>query len=246
MEIFIIIIVFFVFRWCFHFYNNSRPLEPKEIHQLAKARQWDRFLSRYGFTQWEQEVSTSEKKAMRSTGEFVRCDLDYRTAPAWVAAMLKYKKHEWIVIGFICSFRVKMLWWNKGPDNTKVWSYLSDDDLDAIIEELKPDAIAFFHNHPNPNPGVYSTNQPSQQDLRSAAHFKNQIVSKNRVGFLDFICERGVPHLYYAAFPDREVPIKPITQQIQVINGTGIFVNYRLRKELRRSSISSLPVNPYI
>ena len=109
MEVLLVIVFLLVLIWCWDVYNNCHLLEPDEVRKLAKARQRSRALSRYEFIQLEQRVTPSQKKAMRSDGQFVRCDLDYNAAPAWVAAMLKYKKHEWIVMGFIRSFRVKML-----------------------------------------------------------------------------------------------------------------------------------------
>ena len=222
MEEFILVIaVVWILIWFLGVYGDRHPLEPKEVHRLAKVRQRNLGLSKYQFSQQQRRVNAKQKKAMRAGGEFVQCDLDYKTAPAWVAAMLKYKKHEWVVIGFICSFRVKALWWNKGPNRNKVRPFLSGYALDSAIDSLNPDAIAILHNHPNPNPGMYVMNRPSQQDLRSAEYFKNQVVSKNNVSLLEFVCERGVPHLYFAAFPDREIPIQPITEQIQAVNGTS-------------------------
>lgn len=80
--------------WCLRVYSNRHPLEPEEVIQLARARQRTQALSKYQFSQKELRVSLRQKKAMRAKGEFVRCDLNYKAAPAWVAAMLKYKKHE--------------------------------------------------------------------------------------------------------------------------------------------------------
>ena len=234
MEGVLAIVVLIVLIWGWDVYKNRHPLEPEEVRRLAKARQRIQALSKYAFIRSEQRVNPNQKKAMRPKGQFVRCDLNYNMAPAWIAAMLKYKKHEWIVIGFICSFRVRMLWWNKGPNRATVWSFLSGRNLDAVIEKLKPDAIAVLHNHPNPNPGAYSMYRPSDQDLKSAANLQNEIVSKHNVSLLEFVCERGVPYLYYAAFPNREVPLQPIMQQIQVLNGARTMANYKLRKELRR------------
>ena len=235
MEVLLAIVVLIALIWCWDLYHNSHPLAPDEVRRLAKARQRAQALSKYVFVQSDQRVIASQKKAMRSEGQFVRCDLNYKTAPAWVAVMLKYKKHKWIVIGFVRSFRVRMLWWNKGPNRATVRPFLFGQKLDAAIEKLKPDAIAVLHNHPNPDPRVYSMSRASGQDLRSAAYLQNQIASKHNISLLEFVCERSVPYLFYAAFPDREVPIEPITQQIRILNGTTILANYRLRRELRRS-----------
>ncbi len=78
-------------------------------------------------------------------------------------------------------------------------------------------------------------NIPSEADLRSAGFYGAEF-SKHDISLLECICERGVPHLYYASFSDSIVPIKPITEEIMRINGTGIFENYSLRKELKRGT----------
>ena len=75
---------------------------------------------------------------MRSGGEFVDCDFHYREMPSRVASLLKFKKHEWIVVAFISSLLVRRLWWNKGPGRTQVRSFslrlTADKDGDVIRE----------------------------------------------------------------------------------------------------------------
>jgi hypothetical protein len=178
-------------------------------------------------------AGAAEKKAMKAEGHFVGCDLSYRDVPARIAGLLKYKKHEWIVIAFINSYHVRHLWWNKGPDGTKVWSFLQDHSLKAAIHSFTPDAIAILHNHPNPDPSRYRMNIPSEQDFRHAQFYDGEF-SKHGISLLEFICERGAPHLYYASFAGSVGLIDPVIDEIEQINGTGILNNYSLRKELRR------------
>jgi hypothetical protein len=197
--------------------------------------QRNRALWKFDFSTRPQPADVAEKKAMKSLGEFVSCDLGYRDAPARIAGLLKYKKHEWIVIAFINSFHVRHLWWNKGPDGTRVWSFLRDHSMKAAIRTLRPDSIAILHNHPNPNPSRYRMNIPSEADIRASGFHDNEF-SKHGISLLEFICERGGPHLYYASFADSVVPVKPITDEIQKVNGTGILKNYSLRKELKQTT----------
>ncbi|MGO8928322.1 MAG: hypothetical protein ACLQU3_15750 [Limisphaerales bacterium] len=219
--------------WAIDVYRHRHPLNNEEILSLSRKRQRNRALSVFDFSTIEQPADAAEKKAMRGQGEFVGCDLPYRDAPARIAGLLKYKKHEWIVIAFINSLHVRHLWWNKGPDGRMVWSFLADRALMAAIESLKPDSIAILHNHPNPDPSYYQMNIPSEADLRSAG-FRDGAFSDRSISLLEFICERGVPHLYYASFAESVVPIDLITHEVQGANGTGILDNYRLRKELKR------------
>lgn len=229
------VVAFVVVIWAVDVYRNRHPLNNQEILALSRKRQRNRSLSKFEFSTMQRPADAAEKKAMRSQGEFVDCNLAYRDAPVRIAGLLKYKKHEWIVIAFINSFHIPRLWWNKGPDGMRVWSFLRDHSLKAAIRSFRPDAIAIFHNHPNSDPSRYRVNIPSEADLRSAGFYDIES-SKHGSSLLEFICERGVPHLYYASFDESVVPIDPITDEVQKVNGIGILKNYFLRKELKRST----------
>ena len=71
-------------------------------------------------------------------------------------------------------------------------------------------------------------NLPSKAALRSA-DFYDEKFSQEGISLLEFICERGVPYLYYASFTDSVVPVTPIVDEILKVNGTGIFKNYSLQ-----------------
>ncbi len=221
--------------WGVDVFRHRHPLESDEVLTLSRKRQRNRSLWKYKFSTMQRPADPAEKKAMKRHGEFVSCDLGYSDAPASIAGLLKYKKHEWIVIAFINSFHVRHLWWNKGPDRTMVWSFLRDHSLKNAIRSLRPDSIAILHNHPNPNPSRYRMTIPSDADLRSAGFYNTEFV-KHSISLLEFICERGVPHLYYASFDDSVVPIESITDEICQVNGKGLFKNYSLRKELKQTT----------
>jgi hypothetical protein len=210
---------------------NRHPLNAQEVRKLAEKRRRSRALSEFGFLRCQMLAHPEDKKAMNALGEFVVCDFDYEKTPSRVAGLLKYKKHEWIVFAFIREKRVTRLWWNKGPDGTMVWPFLHGQALEKAIESLKPDALAILHNHPNPNPTRYCLKRPSETDLNSAASLHRRLAT-HRITLLEFICERGVPHLYYAAFPDHLVPVEPILTEIHNLRGIKLFKNYSLRKAL--------------
>jgi hypothetical protein len=136
-------------------FRNRHPLTREEAICLASKRRRTRQLQEFQFCVEPRPANSVEKKAMKSTGEFVSCDLDYYDAPSRVAGLLKYKKHEWIVFAFISRRRVVRLWWNKGPDGTRVWPLLGVDTLKALVRSLALDAIAVLHNHPNPGLPVF-------------------------------------------------------------------------------------------
>ncbi len=221
--------------WVIDVALNSKPLSRQEVQTLSRKRQRSRALSKFHFSSVPQPATAEEKKAMRSEGEFIGCDVRFTDLPARVAGLLKYKKHEWIVVAFVRSFRASMLWWNKGPDRYTVASFLEMGSLLDATRTFRSDTIVVFHNHPNPNPSMYRMDGPSGQDLRSASNY-DRVLANHSVSLLEFVCERGIPHLYYASFSDSAAPMGPILDEIKNLNGTGILKNYFLRKELRRKN----------
>jgi hypothetical protein len=234
MLYFVIAIVGFVILcWGVDLYRNRHPLNAEESFRLAEKYRRNRALGQYSFWRTQTKATPEEKKVMRPNGEFVSWDCPYHVSPSKIAGLLKYKKHEWIVFAFVKDKRVIRLWWNKGPDGTMVWPVVREDVFYDAIEVNKPDVLLRLHNHPNGNPSRYSANIPSGADLNSAAHYHSKLMSK-QITFLDFICERGTPYLYYAAFPNNQFPLQPLLADIGKVNGSSFFKNYSLRKTLAR------------
>lgn len=98
------VVLFLFIRWVIDVYRHRDPLDEFEILRLSRKRQRSRAFAKYDFSTESQVADPAEKKAMKSQGEFMRCDLDYRSAPARIAGLLKYKKHEWVVFGLIVGF----------------------------------------------------------------------------------------------------------------------------------------------
>lgn len=213
--------------------RNRHPLDAEEIEALARKRQRKAGVRLFAFSTAPLPADPADKRAMRGAGEFVWCDAPFWQTPAWIAGLLKYKKHEWVVIAFVSACRVRLLWWNKGPDGTRVWSLLDDHTLVRLVRQLDADAVAWFHNHPNPDPRLYWMLAPSDADLESAAS-RAAMLDELGVSLLDFVCERGVPHLYFARVGELTVPTRPIVREIERANGRSVFRNWLLRRGLRR------------
>lgn len=192
-------------------------------------------LKAYAFSRAPRIADPSEK-AMKGSGQFVRCNLSCSEMPSVVSGMLKYKKHEWVVIVFIRNFHAEYLWWNKGSDGRSVSPRLTGGYLENSIKLHKPDTLAILHNHPNPNPSRYRTNLPSAQDLRSA-EFMASSLSKVGISLIEFVCERGIPHLYDAFLNSDLSPLDVHIERINGLNGVRIFANVELRRELARRTL---------
>ena len=72
-------------------FRFRHPLTQEEVGRLAAKRRRNRQLQEYHFCIQPRPANPDEKKAMKSSGEFVACDLDYYESPSRVAGLLKYK-----------------------------------------------------------------------------------------------------------------------------------------------------------
>ena len=75
--------------WLADFCQNCHPLERMEIGALAEQRRRDRAIAKFSFSSMEQPADPYEKKAMKSEGQFVSCNLEFYDAPARIAGLLK-------------------------------------------------------------------------------------------------------------------------------------------------------------
>lgn len=217
--------------------NHRHPLIEQEIVKLSKKRQRNNELKEYAYSKNALKANPAVKKSMKVNGQLLESDINYYISPSYIAGLLKSKKHEWIVLAFIKSKKVKYIWWNKGPNGNTVWSKLDKNTLKSAISISQPDTIAILHNHPNPNPSRYRVNEPSHQDLISAEYYDTEF-AKHHINLLEFVCERGIPFLFYASFYHYIIPLQPIISEITKINGKNIFKNYSLRKELKKRTLA--------
>jgi len=231
LVILLVLIALLFLEWALDVFKNRHPLNPEEVLELARIKQWRHLLAVHAFSSIPVAADPSKKKAMKASGQFVRCDLGFSQLPSSIAGLLKYKKHEWVVLVFVKDLHAQYLWWNKGQDGKSVSPHLRGGYLDNALRFHKPDMVVRLHNHPNPDPSKYRVNQPSSQDLKSAEYF-SRLLSQQGIAFMDFVCERGVPYLYYAFLSTRSAPIDGFIKDISKINDSGIFANAGLRREL--------------
>lgn len=227
--------------WALDVFKNRHPLNPEEVLELARIKQWRHLLAVHAFSSIPVIADASKKKAMKASGQFVRCDLRFTQLPSTIAGLLKYKKHEWVVLAFVKDLHAEYLWWNKGQDGKSVSPHLRGGYLDNALRLHQPDTVVRLHNHPNPDPSKYRVNQPSSQDIKSAEYL-SKLLSEQGISFMDFVCERGVPYLYYAFLSSGSAPIERFIKDIASINDSGFFANVGLRRELSMRIAQSVNV----
>lgn len=213
------------------FFYISRPLTNEEVAALASIRRIKGIRAYYSFDNREYTANPSFKKMMNPNGQMYVVNDPLWKFPAIAAALLKGKKHEWIIIGFEKNKRIHKMWTNKGYNNSSVDILFSPEQLVDIAKEDDYCSVLIFHNHPNSNPNRYDCSMASNQDMSTARKFAKTLNAKG-INLLEFICERGQHYEYYLSSANSFMPIESYLKNIRENNGVSRFNNLELQIEL--------------
>jgi hypothetical protein len=209
---------------------NLRPLNDTEVIKLAIKRRQKALVEYFKFNLHEVKVDKAFKKSMNGVGQFYKLHEDLCHFPSIASALLKYKKHEWVMIGFEKERMIDLVWINKGQNNQSVTMSLSPDELIHYIDRNNYSSILIFHNHPNSNPSRCTCHEPSPQDVSSAKHYA-EIINLHGANLLEFVCERGRAYQYYESFAEVFFPVASYQDEVESQNGSSVIDNLRLHFE---------------
>jgi len=209
---------------------HLRPLTKDEVKGLAGKRRKKHIRIYFSFDYRELSANKEFKKQMNPNGTFYRINEGLSGFPSLAAALLKYKKHEWIIIAFEKDKRIDVIWLNKGFNRMGVSPYLSVIDITKTAKHEDLKSVLIFHNHPNSNPNHYDCRRPSDQDMKSAKQFGDEL-NKNSINLLEFVCERGRHYEYFLSPADTFLPISRFIEDIEKINDQSKFRNLVLHFE---------------
>jgi hypothetical protein len=210
--------------------SHFRPLTDEEISCLASKRRLRQINAYYQFSQSQVSVNLEFKKGMAAEGSYYNIHTTMREFPSIAAALLKYKRHEWIVIGFEKDQKIDCVWLNKGPNNRQVTSHMSFAGMAYHAHSGKHTTVIVLHNHPNPDPQKFYMLVASEQDKRSAKTLED-ILSSASVNLLEFICERGRFREFHRAIAPSFISVKAIIAAITVENNVSRGRNFQLHLE---------------
>lgn len=202
----------------------SSPLSDDQIEAVAKTRRNKKLCEVFTWDSVETAVDPSFKAEMDPEGAIHQFLCPMRLAPANVAALLKWKKHEWIVFVFCKEQEAKAVYFNKGPNNSVVWPHISTQQIMQLAKSVGADILLCLHNHPN---GVL---WPSEADLTSATSL-GEICCRNRIAFFDFVCAAGRFREYFAAVPATLMPLQDFVNSVLEMNQGGSLPRLKLRWE---------------
>lgn len=228
--LFLGLIIFFIINYLI----KSQPLTNIEIRQLAEIKRQKDINKYYEYSTSEYKINKDFKRKINPKGKFYNINESLYNLPAMASALLKYKKHEWIIFGFEKNKKIDLIWINKGYDNSSASSYLSSEEIINIAKEKKYNSVQMFHNHPNGAPGYYDCTGPSPADIFFSDKLSKELI-KEGISHVAYVCERGTPYRYYLSYPEEHYPLQPYLDEINSLNGRSRVENYRLRAELKSS-----------
>lgn len=210
--------------------EHKRPLNEEEIFNLANKRREADIREYFSFSYDEFPINMKYKSAM-SDGRFDRMQLELVEVPSFVATLLKYKKHEWVVIAFEKNKCIDLIWMNKGYDNKSVQLKISYKEISNICNRYNYSSVLMFHNHPNYNPHLYDCTEASDTDLESANEL-GKVLNKIGVNLKEFVCERGKFYNYFSCISVEFLTINTFIKEIKEKNNTSKNFNLLLHREL--------------
>ena len=211
------------------FLTHLKPLNVFEVRNLALKRRKKEIKKYFIFDLRSYKVDSNFKKKMKTIGKLYEINDSLYSFPAIAAGLLKYKKHEWILIAFEKSKIIEQIWTNKGF-RYAAFPMLDIEEILRIAKNNNYQTIMIFHNHPNSNPNYFNCRLPSDQDEVSAKYYAD-IFSKNNLNLLDFICERGRFLEYFRYINDNFFKVENLEKQIIAVNGISKAKNLKLHLE---------------
>jgi hypothetical protein len=210
--------------------THVHPLSEYEIERLSEKRRGNKISWYYFFSTKEMGINKDFKKRINPNGAFYSMSERLSDFPSLAAALLKYKKHEWLVIAFEKEKQINMIWVNKGIDRTQVGLFLPLNKIIEIAKQKGDTTVFMFHNHPNTNPNYYSCTKPSERDLESAEAWAKAL-NANGLNNFEFVCERGRHYLYYRSISESFLPVITFIKEVEHSNGISKWKNLKLHLE---------------
>ena len=227
MEVFVVAISILGFTVIILVLTHLRPMTDKEIVRLGTKRRHKQIRTYFSFNPNEFNVDKEFKKRMNPDGKVYEIYEEISLFPSTAAALLKYKKHEWIIIAFEKQKYIDLIWLNKGFDRSNVSPYLSLEDIVDIAKRENHTSVFIFHNHPNTNPNYYDCSKPSITDIESAKEFA-ALLNRNNINLVEFVCERGMHYEYFLSTSSSFLPLSDFLSAIYNVNGLSKLKNLSL------------------
>lgn len=214
---------------------STRPLSQEGVDRVSMSRRNKAVKIYYALSTVRLTMSAEGKKRWSVDGNLIPANEPLETFPATIAALLKYKKHEWIVFGFEKERRVVSFWINKGNSNSQVAPKITHEAIKNIAASLSCSSVIRLHNHPNGDPQHYNMLVASEQDYVSGRDLSEKL-SPSGINYFDFVCERGSFLEYYSSVAPQFLPVETFAGEVIAQNGKNKWSNLLLHLENFRAA----------
>ncbi len=186
--------------------EHSRPLNQDELQLLHDINIKHYIEENYKFKKNGYGASDWYRSSLDAGGRLDNLNIPIDKIPLFLADLLKFKRHEWIAFVFCDEKDGKYIWLNKGPDNTKVWSFVSEQSLLDFAQKHNCNTIIEFHNHPHTTGDGFLLGA-SKQDLYST-ELLNKYFNDNGISFISGLCSQGYFLIYGYEFHENSCPVE--------------------------------------
>lgn len=133
MEVILVFVSIFGLIGLIFVFTHLRPMTEKEVKQLGIKRRDKQIRLYFSFNTSEFNIDKEFKERMNPNGKLYRINETLFVFPSIASALLKYKKHEWIIISFEKKKKIDSIWLNKGFDRSGVSPYISVQALQVLF-----------------------------------------------------------------------------------------------------------------
>lgn len=220
-----VIWIFIFFIYVLFIIRLSSKLDIEEKSKLFNAKRFFVKYHLFRFNSFRATVNYYFKKELDPKGSFYEYRVKIEDFPAVGAALLKSKKHEWIIFAISSYTEIIGFFINKGQNARSVNTVYTNSQILKKVNELEGKLIIEIHNHPN---GVLN---PSDQDLKSSISY-GRLFNENNLHYIAIVCSRGRFLEYAWWYFSDDTEKEELLIEIENKSSKNRFYNLLLRLEL--------------
>ena len=215
------------------YYQTKKPLTEEEIARLSEIRRIKYINDHFVFLHRDIVSNPRYRESLNTSGRWDCISIDYRSVFFFLADLLKYKRHEWFIYVLSDEHEAKLLWANKGDDNSSCYYLGSNDQLVELAKANDCNTVICFHNHPHTQDRYWNLLSPSETDINTFERLSD-FYNERGLNFIDGLCSQGKYSVYGQSFSYDYIPPGCSIREIANENAVTNKGNRRLRKELRK------------
>lgn len=229
ISLIVMLVAYIAFRIVFY-YTHQKSLNYDQITILSRRRARKYAKDKYVFRKAQIVPNAVFKSSLDVAGRWYSINEPLSTFPSLVAALLKGKHHEWVIIAIEKDGIVTKMWANKGFDNQSVSFNCDINEIIRMCKQNNSYSVLRFHNHPNSDPRHYTTLLASEQD-RISAKSCSDIVCNAGFNWFDFVCAQGDYIMFFSRISEGFQIQGSTVSDIVDHSGITPAMDYSLQKE---------------